>query len=200
MRLSFTFISCQSLFRAKATTSYHLSMRWDGPLDPRSDTSGIRSTAASLARRPRTEAPPLSPLPSDRGVTPGRRFLLGVFVLSNADNSVSRELKMDYRVRAVLCLIESDKSIRVSELAERVNLSPNHLEVLFKAEVGACIKAHQRRLRLEEAADLLRDSFLNVSEIAYRVGFAEASHFSKTFKSCFGITPTEFRKRMEDEI
>lgn len=61
-----------------------------------------------------------------------------------------------------------------------------------------------RSRRMALAADLLRESQLNISEIAYKVGFADQYYFSKSFKSYYGITPTNYREgksplQQEDE-
>ena len=52
-----------------------------------------------------------------------------------------------------------------------------------------------RKARLKRAAELLLDDRLNVSEVAYRVGFEDLSYFSKCFKAYFGIAPSGFVRR-----
>ncbi len=51
------------------------------------------------------------------------------------------------------------------------------------------------RQRLEHSADLLRNSSLNVTEIAFESGFEDVSHFSRVFKERFGATPLAFRQK-----
>ena len=48
---------------------------------------------------------------------------------------------------------------------------------------------------MKQAAHLLIDNRVNVSEVAYRVGFASHSYFSSSFKEFFGMTPREFVAR-----
>jgi AraC-like DNA-binding protein len=44
------------------------------------------------------------------------------------------------------------------------------------------------------AADMLAEGELNISEIAYKVGFPEASYFNKCFKQHYGVAPSKYRK------
>lgn len=50
-----------------------------------------------------------------------------------------------------------------------------------------------RGMRLERAAALVAGKAGNLSEIAYRVGFSDQAHFSRSFKRHFGTTPSEYR-------
>ena len=54
-----------------------------------------------------------------------------------------------------------------------------------------------RTLRLKRAAQLLKRAAGTVTEIAYAVGFANPSYFSKIFRQQFGQTPTEFANRSQ---
>lgn len=56
-----------------------------------------------------------------------------------------------------------------------------------------------RIVRLKHAAEILRSTDLNVSEIAYKVGFNDPDYFSKCFKDQFGMRPTKFRNSAENE-
>ena len=48
------------------------------------------------------------------------------------------------------------------------------------------------RIRLEECKTLLREGELPMGEIAEKMGFSSAQHFSKQFRSCFGISPSQY--------
>ena len=51
-----------------------------------------------------------------------------------------------------------------------------------------------RKKRLNKACELLRDGY-NVTETAYKTGFANPNYFSKAFKKEFGVKPTEYQKK-----
>jgi AraC-like DNA-binding protein len=51
---------------------------------------------------------------------------------------------------------------------------------------------------MKQAAYLLANNQVNVSEVAYRVGFASHSYFSSSFKEFFGLSPREFVARLQE--
>lgn len=104
---------------------------------------------------------------------------------------------MNPRVQAVISLIQRDLSRKVtlSEMAQAVNLSAEHLRRLFKSEIGMTPIQYQKKLRLLEARRLLESTFLNVQEIMVRVGLSDDSHFVRDFKKLYGLTPAQYRAR-----
>ena len=55
------------------------------------------------------------------------------------------------------------------------------------------ISDHINNIRLERAAMLLRDGEMNISEVAYSLGFSSPNYFSTAFKNKFGVSPKEYR-------
>ena len=55
-----------------------------------------------------------------------------------------------------------------------------------------------RNLRLDEAARLIRETDITVTQAAYSVGFNNQSHFSTVFHKRFGMTPTEYQAQKEN--
>lgn len=64
---------------------------------------------------------------------------------------------------------------------------------------GMSIKEFIMDMRLKRAAQLMKDSDLNVSEISFKTGFANPKYFSICFKRHFGLTPTEFKKSSSED-
>ena len=60
---------------------------------------------------------------------------------------------------------------------------------------GMSIKEFILDMRLKRSAQLLEDTQMTVSEIAYQTGFSDAGYFSVCFKKHYGISPTEFKKK-----
>ncbi|WP_339903569.1 helix-turn-helix transcriptional regulator, partial [uncultured Cyclobacterium sp.] len=56
-----------------------------------------------------------------------------------------------------------------------------------------------RSIRLQRAAQLLKQNQFSVSEVAYQVGFNNAKYFSKYFKSYFGTLPSQFQKQYKND-
>lgn len=104
---------------------------------------------------------------------------------------------MTPRVQKVVNLIQRDlrRRLTLTEMAQSVGLSVEHLRELFKSEIGMTPTQYQKRLRLLEARRLLESTFLNVQEIAVQVGLSDDSHFVRDFKKLYGLTPAQYRAR-----
>ena len=77
----------------------------------------------------------------------------------------------------------------LEELGRRVGCSHFYLSRIFTQEMGRTISAHLRDLRMERAAELLREGRFNVTEAALAVGYSSLSHFSAAFHETFGCCP-----------
>ena len=88
----------------------------------------------------------------------------------------------------------SDSNLSVEDLAADMGLSRVQLYRKVKALTGCTPVDLLRKARLAQAQRLLQESTLSVSEIAYQVGFASPSYFTKCYKDEFGIVPGEARK------
>ena len=74
-------------------------------------------------------------------------------------------------------------------LAEQVGCGTFHLSRMFSQQVGQTVPQYLRQLRLERAAQLLREGRHNVTEAATAVGYSSLSHFSKAFWEAYGCCP-----------
>lgn len=86
------------------------------------------------------------------------------------------------------------RSIDLDAIADAANVSGNHLVRLFRQHLGITPVRYLWDVRAERGADLLRDTGLSVSEVAYRVGFATPYHFSRVIKRRFGASPRQLRE------
>ena len=80
----------------------------------------------------------------------------------------------------------------VEMLAETVGMSRAHLHRKLKELTNLSARDFIRSIRMRQAASLLTENNLTVAEVAYAVGFANASHFSTVFKDFYGKTPTQY--------
>jgi transcriptional regulator GlxA family with amidase domain len=80
-------------------------------------------------------------------------------------------------------------------LARVAGVSLRQLERLFAAHVGESVNDCYRRIRLEQAVQLLRKTGLSVTSIAIACGFRSSSHFSRAFKSRYGASPVRGRRQ-----
>lgn len=80
------------------------------------------------------------------------------------------------------------------QLAAAAGVTPEHLCRLYANSVGVGPVATLRLLRLKRASVLLNQTNMSVVEIARATGFASEFHFSRTFKSVAGLSPSSFRE------
>jgi signal transduction histidine kinase/DNA-binding response OmpR family regulator len=83
--------------------------------------------------------------------------------------------------------------LSVEELSRQLGMSRVHLYKRMRQVTGKTPIEFIRVMRLKRAAQLLRESQLNVSEIAYRVGFNNPKYFSNYFKQEFGVLPSVYQ-------
>ena len=82
--------------------------------------------------------------------------------------------------------------LKVEMLAMEVGLSRVQLHRKMKEITGISTGEFIRNIRLKKAADLLSEKKVNVSQVAYMVGFSSHTHFSTVFKKFYGVSPTEY--------
>lgn len=86
----------------------------------------------------------------------------------------------------------SNSDFTVEQLADDAGLSRSQLHRKMKELTGISPSDFIRNLRLEQGARLLRERKVNVSQVAYSIGFNSLGNFSKAFKHHFGMSPTEY--------
>jgi AraC family transcriptional regulator len=83
----------------------------------------------------------------------------------------------------------------IDEIAKLCNISPAHLRRSFKNTTGQTVHQYVEGVRLAKAKALLAETDLPLKEISYRLGFADSSTFSSTFRKSSGETPSGYRFR-----
>ncbi|WP_163379501.1 two-component regulator propeller domain-containing protein [Cyclobacterium sp. SYSU L10401] len=94
--------------------------------------------------------------------------------------------------QAILNHLE-EEDFSVDQLADAICLSRSQVHRKIKALTGHSTTIYIRLIRLQKAKELLASGDLNISEVAFRVGFKSPAYFSQIFKKTFGESPTESR-------
>jgi AraC family transcriptional regulator len=104
------------------------------------------------------------------------------------------------RINRVLAHIEGrlDDALPLEELAGVAHFSPYHFHRIFRGMVGEPVKEHVRRLRLERAAQRLRDGSDPVTEIALNAGYQTHESFTRAFRAMYGEPPSSFRENRRE--
>ncbi|HSF87851.1 MAG TPA: ATP-binding protein [Saprospiraceae bacterium] len=99
------------------------------------------------------------------------------------------------KARAVVLEHLDETEFSVMHLYRAVFLSRTQLHKKLKALTGMSATHFIRHIRLSKAKELLKDPDLNITEIAYQVGFSDPNYFTRCFGEEFGESPSETRNR-----
>lgn len=118
---------------------------------------------------------------SGNGASPGSR-------------SSTQKARLEIFADAVeIIAAEYSRPIRIEEVSRRVATSPRQLQRVFADVGGRGFREHLRAIRMAHATELLARTQLPVKLIARRVGYDDASQFSKAFKRTYGMSPSKLR-------
>jgi len=87
----------------------------------------------------------------------------------------------------------SDPALDLSSVARELAISPKRISRILNSAGGTNFRRLLRKIRLEQATRMLTPNGSSVKSVALRVGFADSSYFSRSFKEWTGLKPTEFR-------
>ncbi|HEY1194671.1 AraC family transcriptional regulator [Flavobacterium sp.] len=79
------------------------------------------------------------------------------------------------------------------ELSRKISLNEFKLKKGFKACFGTTVKSYIIKLRMEHAKEMFQSKSATVSEVAYKCGYRDVSHFSAAFKNYYGFSPQKFK-------
>jgi AraC-like DNA-binding protein len=82
----------------------------------------------------------------------------------------------------------------IKELAVYTSMSASKLKRLFKQIFGNSIFSYYQEFRMKEAARLLKEEKLSVTDVGYQIGFTNLSHFSKVFYEHIGMKPKQYSR------
>ncbi len=104
----------------------------------------------------------------------------------------------DARIRQAMALMQQDQgqSFVADTLAQKVGLSRAHFYTLFLRDTNVTPLVYANVLRFEAAVQRLTQSSEAVAEISDNLGFSAPGHFSRFFREHLGITPTEYRRKV----
>ena len=92
-----------------------------------------------------------------------------------------------------------DQPLSIEQLAQELDMSVSGFHHHFKAVTAMSPLQFQKRLRLQEARRLMLSEDLDAVSAAYRVGYQDASHFNREYKSLFGVPPMRDVQRLREE-
>ncbi|MBO4267970.1 MAG: response regulator [Bacteroidaceae bacterium] len=103
------------------------------------------------------------------------------------------------RVMEVVNRNISNSDFDVEQMVEEIGISRTHLHRQLKRLTGFSATKFVQNIRMQQALKLLKEKKVNVTQIAYSVGFSSQTYFSTTFKQYYGVSPLEYIRQIEAE-
>lgn len=101
------------------------------------------------------------------------------------------DIKMVYKIKDQI-LSNIDAPPIIAELVKSSGMSESKLKRVFKQVFGNSIFNYYQSFRMKEAAYLIKEGKLSVSEVGYRLGFSNLSHFTRLFETHIGMKPKKY--------
>jgi signal transduction histidine kinase/DNA-binding response OmpR family regulator len=103
------------------------------------------------------------------------------------------------RIMKVVNAHLDDSDFNVEMLTKEIGISRAQLHRKMKEMTGLPVSEFIRNIRLEQAVRLLEEQKINVTQVAYSVGFSNLAHFSTVFRKQFGVSPTDYLEQKEQK-
>lgn len=119
-----------------------------------------------------------------------KKTLLIQYAASELNDEAKKKISpMDYIAKNY-----QNPELSLSEIRQQIGVSESKISDEIKTKTNLSFKQYLNAIRLEEAKNLLNNSNLSISEIAYQVGYNNVSHFNRVFKQIEDCSPGSFRK------
>jgi len=129
-------------------------------------------------------------------------FLIQYIYTDVESNNKFELVKLPSEINEIILYLHTnyERKISIEELTEEFHINRTTLADKFNDATGIPVMEYLIRLRVKMAAIMLKDTMLPISEIAYRVGFNDITHFGRMFKKHMSYSPSEYRKVKNGEI
>ena len=114
------------------------------------------------------------------------------YVLGNDEQLIQR-------IQSTVARHLYDSDLNIDLLCRESGISRAHLHRKMKELIGESPADYIRRLRLEEAKHLIAEGKINITQVAYTVGFNNQTHFSTVFRRYYGMSPSEYASSLEKD-
>ncbi|WP_276485495.1 helix-turn-helix transcriptional regulator [Paraflavitalea pollutisoli] len=121
-------------------------------------------------------------------------LLLELFGLLSDGKPIAKDRRPPWVSKLRELLHDSHEAWSLPALAQAVQVHPVHLSRYFTRYFGMGFGDYARTIKLQRAMTLLPDPALSLTDISLECGFADQSHFIRSFKSHYHITPLHYRK------
>jgi AraC-like DNA-binding protein len=116
----------------------------------------------------------------------------GIGIIENRQSILVQKIK-----DTIIEIVQMDDKLPTTNsvyLSEKLNLRYDHMTTLFSEVTLTSIEYFTLLQKIERAKQLITTNELTFSEIAYRLNYSSAAHFSNQFKRVTGLTPSAFQR------
>lgn len=121
-----------------------------------------------------------------------KRFL---FLASGVIREAEKDKSLEQLARGIIHK-NRYRDLEMAQVANATSMSYSYFSRQFKLQTGMNFTAFLIKVRMEEAVRLLDDPNLRIYEVSDRVGYENPKHFTRTFSRYYGMSPADYRKRM----
>jgi len=89
----------------------------------------------------------------------------------------------------------AEETVRIEDICYEFGCSRSFLSRIFREKTGQTLAGYATKLKIDRAKQLIRETDLNFAQISARLSFENPQYFSRVFKRCTSMTPTEFKNR-----
>jgi AraC-like DNA-binding protein len=126
----------------------------------------------------------------------GKQSVVFSYVKTEA---VSHSVKEEETVFAFITSHYEQQNLSILDIQNGTGISEAKISAIIKNKSGLTFKQFLNKLRLTESKRLLLETDLQISEIAYKVGYSNVSHFNRIFKEVESCTPNDFRRSISSK-
>lgn len=116
-------------------------------------------------------------------------------VPENPEDTLNFDEKIIYTIKKYVK--EHYRDVTLEDLTKLVHMNPDYISKFFKQKTNQNFSDYLIEVRMKNAARLLDDVRYKIYEISDMVGYSNSFNFTRTFRNYFGMTPSEYRKRIK---
>jgi len=124
---------------------------------------------------------------------------LATQVITKSSAGTSTELYVRQAKKYISGHFDNPDDISISQLAEKIRISPAYLQRLFKSETGMTITEYITEMRMKKAKNLLRNTDMSIVDAAVNAGLGSRQRLTQLFTEQEGMSPGQYRKQWRNQ-
>ena len=129
-------------------------------------------------------------------------YLLNILYikLENIDDNTSNKTNYNFNVNKAIKYIEENykKPITLDEVCSNININKSYFCTIFKEHTGKTFSNYLSHYRVYKSKELLENTDLSITEVAFTVGYNSVNYFNNNFKRLNNITPVQYRNEINN--